>query len=544
MRVNRTKVFTAVFACLVVIASGAQAHAASFTIGGTVSGLATGKSVTLLDNGADALTVTANGTFTFKTALATGATYAVTVGTQPAGETCAVTSGSGTVGTTNVTTVKVACTVNKFTIGGTLSGLITGRSITLLDNATNALKLSANGTFTFTTAIASGAAYAVTVGTQPAGETCTVTAGSGTVGTSNVTTVKVACTANTYTIGGSVSGLTTGKSVTLLDNATDSLKVAANGKFIFAKPVASGSAYKVTVSVQPTGETCAVTTGSGTVVSSNVTTVKVTCTPKTFTIGGTLSGLNTGASVTLLDNGSDSLTVTANGKFTFAKPVASASAYKVTVSVQPAGETCTVTGGSGTVVAANVTTVVVACKPKTFTIGGTVSGLTTGASLILLDNGADSLTVAANGKFTFKTALATGAAYKVTVGTQPTGETCTVTNASGTVGSANVTNVAVACKVPTFTIGGTVSGLTTGASVTLLDNGTNSLTVSANGTFTFTTALATGATYKVTVGTQPTGETCTGNRTVPAQWAQPMSPMSRSRAPPPRLSPSAAQSQD
>ncbi len=68
--------------------------------------------------------------------------------------------------------------------------------------------------------------------------------------------------------------------------------------------------------------------------------------------------------------------------------------------------------------------------------------------MTLLDNGADTLTVTANGAFTFKTALATGAAYKVTVGTQPTGETCTVTNGSGTVGTANVTNVAVACKAP------------------------------------------------------------------------------------------------
>ena len=66
--------------------------------------------------------------------------------------------------------------------------------------------------------------------------------------------------------------------------------------------------------------------------------------------------------------------------------------------------------------------------------------------MTLLDNGTDSLTVTANGTFTFKTALASGATYSVTVGTQPTGETCTVTNGSGTVGTSNVTNVAVACS--------------------------------------------------------------------------------------------------
>src|SRR5271165_2349260 len=114
MRIDRSKTFAAALTCLVLLASATYAQAATFTIGGTVSGLNSGTSVTLLDNGGDSLTVTANGTFTFKTALATGTAYKVTVGTQPTGETCTVTGGSGKVGTTNVTTVKVACTPKTF----------------------------------------------------------------------------------------------------------------------------------------------------------------------------------------------------------------------------------------------------------------------------------------------------------------------------------------------------------------------------------------------------------------------------------------------
>ncbi|HLW84627.1 MAG TPA: hypothetical protein VKR60_05380 [Candidatus Sulfotelmatobacter sp.] len=510
MRIHRTKVFTTVSACLMVLASAAYASAATFTIGGSVSGLATGNSVTLLDNGTDSLTVTANGKFTFKTPLATGTTYKVTISAQPTGETCTVTGGSGTVGTANVTTVKVVCKATTYTIGGTLSGLVTGQFVTLLDDGASTLKLTKNGAFTFKTALVSGKTYNVTTSVQPVGETCAVTNGSGTVGTSNVTTVKVACTPKSYTIGGAVSGLNSGTSVTLLDNGGDALKVTANGTFTFTTPVASGSAYKVTVSVQPTGETCTVTGGSGKVVSSNVTTVAVACAPKTFSIGGSVSGLNTGSSVTLLDNGGDALTVTANGTFTFKTKVASGKAYNVTVGTQPTGETCTVTGGSGTVGTKNVTTVKVVCSSATkFTIGGSVSGLNTGTSVTLLDNGGDALTATANGTFTFKTPLASGATYSVTVGTEPTGETCSVTNGSGTVGSANVTNVAVACTTPpTFTIGGSVSGLNSGTSVTLLDNGGDALTVTANGTFVFKTKIASGATYSVTVGTEPTGESC------------------------------------
>jgi len=511
MRIDRTKVFPVVFACFVALTAATYAQASTFTIGGTVSGLTTGNSVTLLDNGGDALKVAANGKFTFTTALATGAAYDVTVGTQPTGETCTVTAGSGTVGSANVTSVKVTCKPPTYTIGGTLSGLVTARSMTLLDNGGSALKLTKNGAFTFKTALVSGASYDVTISVQPSGEACSVTSGSGKVGSANVTSVVVACTPNKYTIGGTVSGLNTGTSVTLLDNGGDALKVTANGTFTFTTPVASGSAYKVTVSVKPAGETCTVTGGSSKVLASNVTTVVVACTPLTYTIGGTVSGLTTGASVTLLDNGGNAYKATANGVFKFTTALDSGATYDVTVGTQPTGETCTVTGGSGTVGTKNVTTVKVACASSaTFTIGGTVSGLNTGTSVTLLDNGGDSLTVTANGTFTFKTALASGKTYSVTVGTQPTGETCTVTNGSGTVGSANVTNVAVACAAtPTFTIGGTVSGLNTGTSVTLLDNGGDSLTVTVNGTFKFKTALASGKTYSVTVGTQPTGETCT-----------------------------------
>lgn len=85
--------------------------------------------------------------------------------------------------------------------------------------------------------------------------------------------------------------------------------------------------------------------------------------------------------------------------------------------------------------------------PAAFTVGGTVSGLS-GTGLVLQNNGGDNLTVNTNGNFTFATTLANGAAYNVTVLTQPTGagtETCSVSNASGSVNNANVTNVAVTC---------------------------------------------------------------------------------------------------
>ena len=135
-----------------------------------------------------------------------------------------------------------------------------------------------------------------------------------------------------------------------------------------------------------------------------------------------------------------------------------------------------------------------------------MSGLS--GTVVLQDNGGDNLTLTANGTFTFATALAGGAAYAVTVKTNPASQTCTVSNGTGTIGSANITNVAVTCtSAATYTVGGSVSGLS--GTVVLQDNGGDNLTLTANGTFTFATALAGGAAYAVTVKTNPASQTCT-----------------------------------
>jgi hypothetical protein len=81
--------------------------------------------------------------------------------------------------------------------------------------------------------------------------------------------------------------------------------------------------------------------------------------------------------------------------------------------------------------------------PATYSVGGTVSGLS--GTVVLQDNGGDNLSVSANGSFTFATQLASGAAYGVSVLTSPSGQSCTVAGGSGTVGTANVTSVAVTC---------------------------------------------------------------------------------------------------
>ena len=160
----------------------------------------------------------------------------------------------------------------------------------------------------------------------------------------------------------------------------------------------------------------------------------------------------------------------------------------------------------------------------TESISGTLTGLSGGTSVILENNGGDALTLNANGSFTFATAIDAGSSYNVTVQSNPTGETCAVSNGSGTVSSTvgAVTNVAVYCSAITTnynSVSGTVTGLPTGTSVTLLDNGTDTVTVKTNGSFTFPTQLLVGSSYVITVATQPSGGTCTltnGSGAVPS----------------------------
>jgi hypothetical protein len=164
----------------------------TYSIGGALTGL-TG-TVVLTDNAADNLSLVANGGFTFAIALTSGATYDVTVATQPAGQTCAVSNGSGTVGSADVTNVSVTCADNIYSIGGTITGL-TG-TIELRNNDTDSVSRSINRGFKFPTALASGATYNVTVATQPKRQTCVVKNGQGTVASSDVTNILVTCSAS------------------------------------------------------------------------------------------------------------------------------------------------------------------------------------------------------------------------------------------------------------------------------------------------------------------------------------------------------------
>ena len=487
----------------------------TYTIGGTASGVV-GAGLVLQDMGRDDLVVNANGTFAFATTATDGASYAVTVKSQPTSpsQVCSLTSDSGKVAAANVTGIGVVCVTSTFDVGGTVAGL-QGTGLVLKDNAGDDLAVSAKGTFKFPAKVASGQKYAVTIAKQPTSpsQTCTVSGESGTIGAGAVSSVVVSCKTDAFAVGGTSTNVL-GTGLVLQDNGADDLSVTASGTFAFATPIDNGKPYAVTLKTQPTGpsQTCTLTNASGTMGVASVKDVGLFCTTNRYTIKGKVTGL-AGTGLKLQNNTGDDVAVTADGDFAFATTIESGKTYAVTVSTPPTGpsQSCSVAAGTGTVGAADVADVVVSCVTKSFTVGGAVSGLV-GTGLFLRDNGGDDLAVAADGGFTFGAVVLSGKPYAVTVQTQPATptQTCLVSAGAGTVTNGNVATVAINCSTNKYTVGGSVTGLNGTGLVLQNESNADLLTVNANGNFALGTAVASGQAYKVSVKTQPTNpsQTC------------------------------------
>lgn len=178
-------------------------------MGGTVQGLAAGRSVTLQNNEGDSLVLTRNATFTFGTRVADSGAYAVRVTAQPQGQACRAERGTGTA-FADVADIAVVCSdvaAVSYRIGGTVSGLQNDGSILeLRNNRLDFLSVSVNGDFRFNVPVGSGEPYAVVVQALPAGRQCMVNNGTG-MAMADVTDVEVICTAASAVPPGGVQSM-------------------------------------------------------------------------------------------------------------------------------------------------------------------------------------------------------------------------------------------------------------------------------------------------------------------------------------------------
>jgi hypothetical protein len=129
-----------------------------------------------------------------------------------------------------------------------------------------------------------GDPYSVTVKNNPQHQKCELAGGNAdTAGRLTAINAMISCSLVSNAIGGTITGLaadnlvlTNGSSGGTFAAAKDA-NGAYPGKFTFTALVTYGQTYGVTVLNQPTGQTCTVTNGVGTMGDNAVDTIAVNC---------------------------------------------------------------------------------------------------------------------------------------------------------------------------------------------------------------------------------------------------------------------------
>lgn len=186
----------------ILASCGGTSSTPNYPLGGSITGLTT-SGLVLASGGQTVAPISTATTFAFGTPLPSGTSYAVTVQTQPATETCVVTSGTGTAAAASASSVVVTCTVNQSTLTGTITSLTASGLVLATGGQTVAPAANATS-FAFGTALANGSSYAVTVLTQPVGLTCTVSNGAGSIPVA--TPVTVACIVSSGSMVSTLAG--------------------------------------------------------------------------------------------------------------------------------------------------------------------------------------------------------------------------------------------------------------------------------------------------------------------------------------------------
>ena len=296
---------------------------------------------------------------------------------------------------------------------------------------------------------------------------------------------------------GDGSGGSGGAAQVSVPNVVGDTQAAATTAITGAK-LTVGTVTQASSATVSSGAVISETPAAGTSAASGSSVALVVSTgPATVTVPNVVGDMHAAATTALTGAGLMVGTVTQ-------QPSSSVASGDV-ISENPAAATSVAKGSA--------VALVVSSGPRTYTVGGTLIGLAPSAAVHVL-NGADSVPISANGSFTLPTAVVSGGNYSITVGTPTSTQTCAVQKGSGTIASANVTNVLVYCTYNVsnatlnntytaalanfgFTSSGTVSPLDADSTAVYNGNGGISLTSTVNIAGTIASGVLQSSTYDV-----------------------------------------------
>lgn len=164
-----------------------------------------------------------------------------------------------------------------------------------------------------------------------------------------------------------------------------------------------------------------------------------------FEVQGTVNNLKYSGLV--LANNGQTVAVPANATtFKFGSTIDYGSTYNVTVQTQPAHQVCAVANPTDTAGRMQAINIVVGCSMNAYAIGGSITGLTVDGLVLINGSNANAAPAKDATSYTFPTTVEYGTTYGVTILTQPPGLRCRLSNPTGTMGEAAVTNINVVCE--------------------------------------------------------------------------------------------------
>ncbi len=143
---NRFFNFKILFLLALILVLSRNGFAENHSIKVNVSGLLSSSTLKIKNNGVNEKIITTNGLVAFTTNINQNEGYAITVSTQPVGQTCIPDTTNAIGIATAEVIVAVSCTPNSYNVGGNVSGLI---GTLVIKNGTNEKMLILNGAYNF-----------------------------------------------------------------------------------------------------------------------------------------------------------------------------------------------------------------------------------------------------------------------------------------------------------------------------------------------------------------------------------------------------------